>query len=531
MNYDLISASKKNTIILGLAVLAIAVSAYNATLIFDDLYLVGGHFGRIESEFTGWGSVRYIVLNLDLAPQEYRLYGLSRLLHFGLWKCFGTSPVPYAIWIVTTQILSGYGISRLLLRGGANALQADAAWTVWVFSAFAVTSCFHHYSYLILPYQITILCAVLIRWRLVSFLLGIFIALTGEVHLPAACLMLVLVARSPDRARKAWISDLAIPLAAIVGTVIAHRILWNMSIPYDNGVRRYNVGINGLYESFERTGAWVSTLVPGMASQIAEIVSLSGGAALFLLFGIILGASVRGRDVGGSNRVAIALFAVAFASFTVLWALSASTGQISPILPRRYGYVPYTLCVMSVVVLLFAPGLKRVLGTAAGATVLAIVLSLWGMLQFEVLRTVRVQDKRVWDVVLRTLAAKGPSASILFVSASHLDYLKRSAIVEVNSIPFRAPSPDILESAFQGYWWESQYAVVFAHAAFSAYKWDDVDDQNIKLFGNGLNGMSSRTVNKSSVVVLFDEQRAPGDPRRVSTYTDWERFQSAFNSR
>jgi len=518
--------SWKIAAIVALSILVLATSVFNAKLIFDDLYLMS-HFARIDRTLSGWHLVEYVGLNPE-ARHEYRLYALSRLVHFGLWKLSGSNPTPDMAFIALTQVAAGYGISRLLRRAGADDWQANAAWAVWVFSAFAATSCFHYYSYLILPYQITVLCALVLRWRAASFLLGMAIALTGEAHLAASCLILLLGALASDRSFRVRLIDVAVPVVAIIATIIVHRLYWQ-SIVLPTDAARYRFGTVGWFEVLERTRHFARSILPGMTTQIVEVLAFSGLAAAGLAVVLVLGFAllVRKNRADGSNRIAFGLLAVAISSICVVWTLSAVTGQISPILPRRYGFVPYTLIVMTAAIFLLSPSVKAKVGAVPAMVTLSAAIAIWGLLQFVVLPSVRAQDQIVWSKVQSSLAAKGSGASVLLLSASNLKLLKQPHIRPVDSTPFRAPASDIAESAFDGFWWYSQYAIVAAGASFAAYRWEEVDSETIKLFGNEVNQLAPRVVRKSSMVVLFDMKKAPGDPRTVTVFTDWQKFEEA----
>jgi len=518
----------KYVLVFGLSAVVVAVSAFNATLAFDDLYLVG-YFKNLNSSLSGWSLVRHILLNLDLAPHEYRLYGLSRLIHFSLWKAFGIHAVPYAIFIVVTQIASGYGIARLLVRVGADELQAGLAWAVWVFSVFLVTFCFHYYSYEILPYQITILCALTLRYRVVSFFLGTAIALTGEAHLIASCLLLFLVAVTAEsRSKQQRIVDAGVPIAAVVCAVIAHRLTWLFIVGHQSGPTRFTFAAPTTLEFLVRVRIWLGTLLPGMTDQIIELLKFSGAGSILVVVIIVAGAAAAKRSwPGGSVRPAIGIAVICVASFGVLFAHSMLTGLISPWLPRRYGYVPNTLCVMTLVIALLTPRVRAVFGIGPAVVAFSVSLSFWMLLQFVALPGVRSQDQHVWNVVKLNLTAKGPGANLLLISDAFLDVTRRPIIEDLNSVAFRPGVSEIFESAFQGYWWEAQHAIVFSAANFSAYRWENVDADHVKLFGNGVNGLPPRIVPTSSIVVLYDQRKNPysaNDPRGVTTFNHWQEF-------
>lgn len=90
------------SIILILCTIAVGAAIWNATLIYDDQY-VPIYFSSLEQNSV-WIFLREMLLNLDRSHWEYRLYGLSRLIHDGLFHLFHFNPIPYSVVIVGSQI-------------------------------------------------------------------------------------------------------------------------------------------------------------------------------------------------------------------------------------------------------------------------------------------------------------------------------------------------------------------------------------------------------------------------------------------
>lgn len=424
--------------------------------------------------------------------------------------------------------MSGYGISKLLKRAGADDLQADAAWLIWVFSIFVTTNCFHHYSYTVLPYQITILCSLCLRHRWLSFLLGICIGLTGEEHLLAAPVLIGLAAMcDQDRSRLQRLIDAAVPIGSIGSTLVLHRLLWiwilQRSAPIDP---RFTFHFDSFGAFGRLTWIWLSSLYPGAIVQVDSVTNYSG-VWFSIGFAVAFAAfATRMSRPGGSTKVVLGVACICCCSFVVLWLLSTLTGQTPPALQRRYAHVPYTLCTMTVAVALLAPGVRRIFGLAPAATVVAFSFGLWWQLQYFVLPVIRAQDDQLWERISKLTSAKAPAANILFVSASYPDVLKEP-ITNTDAAPMRPGSPEIFELAFGGFWWELQYAIDVVGATFAAYRWEEVDASHVRLFGSDVNGLPPRIVEKSSIVTVFDEGKpglSLGDPREVSTYGDFQTF-------
>ena len=58
---------------------------------------------------------------------EYCLYGLSKIIHFGLWLLFGTHAWAYAVVIAASQLATGYGIVVMLRRMRFDSTQCAVA--------------------------------------------------------------------------------------------------------------------------------------------------------------------------------------------------------------------------------------------------------------------------------------------------------------------------------------------------------------------------------------------------------------------
>jgi hypothetical protein len=117
------------------------LAALNSVLTFDDLWFVE-HFAVLLDREGPWQTLLTLWLSLDLGGMEYRLYGLSKIIHFGLWLLFGTHAWAYAVVIAASQLATGCGIYIVLRRMTFDKTQCAVAAAIWVLSPFAVTSCF-----------------------------------------------------------------------------------------------------------------------------------------------------------------------------------------------------------------------------------------------------------------------------------------------------------------------------------------------------------------------------------------------------
>ncbi len=541
---------KIGAILAGAVVLAGIV---NATLMYDDLYLV--RFFRLSIDKSGLGHTLYtIFFNLDLGPNQYRLYGLSRILHLFLWSVFGSHAWGYAAFISLGQVASAWGIYILLRRFRADRIQSAAVAFVWAFSLFANTTCFHHYSYLILPYQLTIGCALALQkqhdapsarlWRTVAGVLAVGIAWTGEAHLIASMAVLaIVVVRTPSSrpVRERWI-DAAIPLITIPAAVLLHRLAWSALAGTANQPR-YIFALPSQHEFYERTIVFLNSLFKGVAEQIQPVVAFAG--PWFWVVGLLIGGATvwftwfhpnrwlrsswstpKERDLGVSILAPLVLLLLL--SFVIQWALAVFSGQVYLVFPRRYGYIPNTLATMAVVAFLAEPWIRRKAGILPVLAACIVIVWPWIALQAVCLPVIRAQDGRVWAAARSAMAGE-TDPCFLFVNAwNHPDM--PGFQLGAGTPGLRGDFPAVFESPLMGYWWESQYVISVLGARYTGYR-SVSEGGAVRLFGNGLLMEESTTVPKDSLIVLTDlGLHRPGPEAgvsRVTTLSHWDQFEAS----
>lgn len=198
--------------------------------------------------------------------------------------------------IAASQLATGYGIFIVLRRMRFDTTQCAVAAAIWVLSPFAVTSCFHYFSYEIFPYQLTVACALVLQLAprpatvICLTLLGAMIAWTGESHLVASPLILVaVVAGTPmPGSIKRRIALTSVPLAATAIAVVAHRWIWSLFPGDYDGHVRFALAIPTASESIARFERFFQSVLFELARQLLEIVTL-GGIWATLVAMVILG--------------------------------------------------------------------------------------------------------------------------------------------------------------------------------------------------------------------------------------------------
>lgn len=287
--------NKKKLILCLVGILYVGIYAYNAALLQDDLFLVE-YLPKLVQGNQVSGGLKTIFFSLDL-PGEYRLYGLSRIIHLLLALSIGTQACYYGIFLGISQLVTGWVIYRLLRGFSIDFFQALVVAFIWIFSPFSVTFCFHHYSYLILPFQITVVAALVLQqllleysnkkrtscsvWlqRLMLLGLGCCIAWTGESHLPLSVFILGATAFfTPSKKSSVQrITELMIVLAPIIFGVIFHRFMWMMLIPKEaRQQQRYHFSLPKIGLMIKYFDIFFVSLWLGIKEQLVPIVTFVG---------------------------------------------------------------------------------------------------------------------------------------------------------------------------------------------------------------------------------------------------------------
>jgi hypothetical protein len=537
----------------GLIVLA---NVFNSTLMCDDGYFVH-HFPLLLQRNGPGRTVWIIFLNLDIARNEYRLYGLSRLIHLTLWSMFGSHAWAYAGVIGAAQAVSALGIYRVLRRFHADAIQSGAVALAWGFPFFASTTVLIHWAYTVLPYELAIGCALILQkqrdqprrwlWRLLAAAICMAIAWTGEEHLLAAMVILVIVALATPSARAArgrWV-DAAVPLVAIPAAVGLHRSVWLMLARGHMTHPRYVFAIPTAQQFLDRSAMFLVALYNGAAVQVRAVFTFPGpwiwaffGGAGLAAAGLSLlwyrGSCLKNWGTVGDRRncrvaLSVPLASILLASLGVLWALAVFSGQIAPVMPRRYGYVPYSLVTIVVLAFLTDPWMRRKAGMIPALVACVAAVLPWVVLQGVCLPVVRAEDGRVWAAARTAMAGKADS--LLFITAwNHPDM--PGFQLGAGTPGLRGPDfPSVFESPLDSYWWESLYAQVALGARYVGYRAVPEGPGRVRLFGNGLLAEESALIPTGSLVVLADLGLDPPRPGagvgRIVSLTTWDAYRSS----
>jgi len=135
--------------------LGIFNSIYSNTLTYDDVNNSYGFDSLIEKR----GIIEIIILlffNFDLG-NEFRTYGLSRVIHFIIHLLAGSNAAFYQFLITTTHCLSAILVYKILVLLKVDIKSVLFSCLFYAISPFTFTQTFHHFSYIFLPFYFFLL--------------------------------------------------------------------------------------------------------------------------------------------------------------------------------------------------------------------------------------------------------------------------------------------------------------------------------------------------------------------------------------
>ena len=554
--------------LLSMVILSVTVFAVrNSVLIYDDLFYPT-HL-RTLLDTKGNLTPLYILFNLDL-PSEYRTYGLSRILQL-LIIIFtgGTSSVFYAFFISLSQGLSGAAIYILLRRYSTDEVQALMLAILWICSPFVWMNCFHHYSYIILPYQISIFLALFAstfassgihfhpfkKNGLIALMGGAAIALTGEAHIIAAFTMLFFVVISMKNSQlNKWLFMLAI---SSVLTIIIHFLVWKAIGQNSNLLPRFSVDTLDPMVIWNRLIRFKFSLLEGLDNQISSVYSRSKGFSGVIASGLITAGiwlstwksssfnflSTHTKNYGSttdvhriSGYILTTFFVISVASLVVYAITLLSSGAIMNLFPRRYGAVPYTLFAMLVVATIpFVVG-TGLSGKIIQSILFAAIVSLFWQLQIQILPIIRSEDKAIANLI-KTLAQSKKFDAIIF--QNRFDPSFPTIHIDSGTPGLRGGGvlDEIIESPFSSYWTQANYTrnIIGMQNGGTFQRVSDSSVIPITIAFDAASSMeANRPVPVARIAVIqntsLDQSRS--SLRNVRLYENWNDYQNArFSSR
>ncbi len=528
---------------------------------FDDMNIPLG-FSNLVGQHGYFRTVGILLTGMDM-PYEYRTYGLSRALQFGISAVAGGQSFLFPLFVALSQLGTGVLLLLLLRERGVDEPMSLAVATAWLISPFAVNWCFHHYTYLILPFQIVVAtCLVLGRVttapyrHVLAALLGVACALTGELQLiagPAALLFVALSSRDKERLRLS-----CLVIGAMIITLITHRWFWSVFIQSSSQSQRFEVNLpSGHDEILRRAFAALTAIPKSLSEQFVGIVS--SGFGWGILIGVLTGlvywmVTIDGANIAGSDmhakdsnswsasvrewKLALAFLGVAVASLAVYLVLSTLTGHLMATMPRRYGFVP-----LSLLLIVFVIG-TTVASTEVGiskrlslAVAIGLIASLAGQLHVGAIPSTRADDASLTALLIESGGLRKnyeqTGKGVLFFVSTDPQYL--SAVANNATVGPKMGSlgeRELLESPFAVYWTTQRYSKHILGYRFAAMPMRKKEDGTIEVGGNPYPANPGRIV-ATDVVVVANLGFNLSDPKgkNVRVFRSFNEFEPYFFGR
>lgn len=444
---------------------------FNATLVYDDIAFPSNFSGLVDR--IGWFKSLIKIFTLDL-PNEYRTYGISRVIQFLIWSTGGSSVAVYTIFISLSQIITTLVLYTLLIKIKIERIIALSMGLMWTLSPFIWTSCFHHYSYLILPIQITIIGSYFLitinnpkKLTLFSILLGFIIALTGELHLLAVPFILIAIAIASGK--KIVLRRSFLVILSMVTTVSIHYLTWktfaansiqsqrfsiNLSHDINFWAYRFFVAIRGIGRSIlEQIGDIINHnfILFIIISLISSILVYAG----FTWFINQYNKKTNEEDENtkhSSLRLALVLFISSFIYLTTFILVVVISDSVPSSMPRRYGYIPLTILFSSLVIFLYTLCTKPLHKKIMLSVLIGALTSLFVIHQTIIIPNTRLADDKLSEMI-KSAIKENPSKIVLFFSSSEkifpLTSIDTSALGPAMSDFTRA---EVTQAKYGTYW-------------------------------------------------------------------------------
>lgn len=318
----------------------------------DDTYWMGSHYPTIAKGHFWTDGLYFMLFQHNLHANEFRTYGLAKVLHYGLYKIFGAALFPYYLAMALLSAIAALSAaSAARAATGSNTVAISLAASC-LLGPFMLFQTFHHAVYILLPLCITTIYLALDATRrsgrtrrLAGPVLCVLVVMTGEVARLLLLAALILFAvdalrhRDPVRFRQVSI-DLLSALGVLAILYIHYRVaVFNPNLPLRvptdtlpswisiwNALYGFNNSIAALI-----TSAGSREIIAGGARFDQPVIAALAGAALAAMVAIF-----RSSAEPRQGSISPALFALAlYAASSVVYVIIAAKIQVSHY-PARY---------------------------------------------------------------------------------------------------------------------------------------------------------------------------------------------------
>jgi hypothetical protein len=417
--------------LLGLALAYTFAETRYPALNFDDTYLMGDHFPRIADGHF-WGGLHYMMFQHNLATNEFRTYGLSKLIHFGLFRIWGPVMVPYYFVMAAMSVAAAMfaAAAARVVTGSASVSVSLGA--CCLLGSFMLFQTFHHATYILLPLLLTTAYLALDvrgtvdrKRRILGPLLCVLIVMTGEI---AGLVLLVAVGLLALRARRlgnrARVQLLLVDLFAALAVLALLYVYYRAAIFNPSLATRFSPDIPPTLDS-----VWTAFL--GVNKSVLDLITSSGAREILatevtidkqVIGALIVSALVAivaicrsgGEPAAGSIKPALFMLVLYAASWGVYVLVAAKAGAAN--FPFRYLQVSGLFLLATACLLAAAlPIMPRKLFLAA----LVLLSTAGGAITFGVkVPTLEAAHARLTEEVLAEKARGGEKVVFLVPSAS-----------------------------------------------------------------------------------------------------------------
>lgn len=408
---------------------------FNATLVYDDIAFPASFSQLVDN--IGWYKSLIKIFVLDL-PNEYRTYGLSRVIQFILWSMGGSTVIVYTIIISLSQLATALALYMLLVSLKIERIIALSMGLMWLLSPFIWTSCFHHYAYLILPAQITIIGSYFLvtivnlnKLAVLAILLGMTIALTGEMHLIAVPFILIAIALATNKRPVLHASFLTI--ISILLTVIAHYLTWKTFTA--NSIQHQRFVFNFSHDANLWTSKFLIAIRSISRSFQEQVSAIAGNDIIWLISATLLSALLAFTGLSwvtnrcneniikkensrhATLKLAGALFIASFLYLTVFVMVVVLSDNIPLSMPRRYGYIPLTLVTSAFIIFLSTLCQKYLYKMIILSLMIGMMIMLFIRHQSIVIPTTIKADNKL-SKIIKSAINKYPNKVVLFFNSA-----------------------------------------------------------------------------------------------------------------
>jgi hypothetical protein len=524
----------------------------NATLVYDDVILIKDlhSFGfQYITVRDGWFGAFMHFLLLDL-PDQYRTYGLARASQFLLWTFGISSAHSYSVLISFFHVVSALALYGLLSRLKFAKSSALASGLIWMLSPFIWTSCFHHYSYTILPTQMLIIGSYLLiklpenrKKSLLAIAMGIVLGLTGELHLLAVPLVLIAVAIAAKN--RAVLRAAILTIISMILAISVHYLLWRLFEANSSMHQRFAlslshnpaqwksliyVAIKSIYFSFviplkklsEGNFAWIAT---------ATFFSSLGFFTALIWVDKRTSASQDKLPAPKDWRLAGFLFATAGSYFLIYGLVSVLSNSIPHTMPRRYGFVPLTLILMATCSALAALVSRNIYKKALLSLFLGTVTAFFIWYQVIFVPEIRASNNTLTEAITNELKDDSRKG-VLFFNASNKEF-PRAAVYPDSLGPSMQDSEgtELTQSGYGTYWPSEMNVTRIIEAPFACDIVGSLDNNKLRTacpYGSVIRDIKAR-----DAIIVANLGFNSSDPfgKHISIFKNFDDFEPYFFSK